>query len=227
LNSQQELPDKRKNQKEFIGKIIAKPVEFFIKCHFTPNLLSLFGFLCSAISTVMIALNFIHDPLWLAWLVPFFLFIGGVFDVFDGEVARKTGKVSDAGAFLDSNLDRVSDIIIFIGLIYGELINFLHGFILMFLIIMISYSRAKAENLGLTMKGVGFLERAERLVLLTIALIAESWIYNLSKIFTGTPITWFFPVFIFIFTLLLIYTLGQRIYFSLVNLALHRNQSNL
>ncbi len=218
MNRSEELSDKRKKQKELISKIIDKPVNFLIKHDFTPNILSFLGFLCILVSAILISLGFIHYRFWLSWLVPFFLLLGGVFDVFDGEVARRTDKESNTGAFLDSNLDRVSDIIIILGLILGGLLHFLLAFIIMFLIIMISYTRAKAENQGLNMQGIGFLERAERLILLTLALIIESWIYNLTRIFLQTPVMIFFPIFMIIFTFLLLFTLGQRIYFCIIKL---------
>ncbi|MHA1689678.1 MAG: CDP-alcohol phosphatidyltransferase family protein [Promethearchaeota archaeon] len=200
MNSAEEIYDKRKKQRELISKIIDKPVNFLIKHDFTPNILSFLGFVNILISTLFISLGFIHFRLWVSWFVPFFLLLGGIFDVFDGEVARRTGKESNAGAFLDSNIDRISD------------------FIIIFLIIMISYTRAKAENQNIKMEGIGFLERAERLIFLTLALITESWIYNLTRIFLQAPITIFFPIFMIIFTILLLFTLGQRIYFCITKL---------
>lgn len=219
MSNSEKLNKKRQIEKKILSKLISSPVDFLMRHHFTPNLLSFLGFLCILISAILISFGLVHSPIWVAWIVPFFLLFGGVFDVFDGEVARKTGKDSDTGAFLDSNVDRISDIIIIIGFVYGKLINFVLAFILMFLTIMISYTRAKAENLGLIMKGIGFLERAERLVILTVAIIVESWVYFLSSLFFQTPNTWFFPVFIIVFTILLLLTLLQRFYFSLTNLA--------
>ncbi|GAH39298.1 unnamed protein product, partial [marine sediment metagenome] len=61
-------------------------------------------------------------------IVPFFMFWAGAFDVFDGEVARMTQKISNSGAFLDSNLDRLSDAIIVLGLILGGYFNYLAGY---------------------------------------------------------------------------------------------------
>ncbi|MHA1726491.1 MAG: CDP-alcohol phosphatidyltransferase family protein [Promethearchaeota archaeon] len=218
MNSAEEIYDKRKKQRELISKIIDKPVNFLIKHDFTPNILSFLGFVNILISTLFISLGFIHFRLWVSWFVPFFLLLGGIFDVFDGEVARRTGKESNAGAFLDSNIDRISDFIIILGLILGGLLHLLLAFIIIFLIIMISYTRAKAENQNIKMEGIGFLERAERLIFLTLALITESWIYNLTRIFLQAPITIFFPIFMIIFTILLLFTLGQRIYFCITKL---------
>jgi len=146
------------------------------------------------------------------------MFWAGAFDVFDGEVARRTENISKSGAFLDSNLDRLSDAIIVLGLIMGGYFNYVIGFTILFLIIMISYIRARAENEGIDMKGVGFMERAERLIILWFAFIIEFWIFYLSNLFYGTPFTLFFPIFTLIFTGLLLLTVIQRLIFSFKSL---------
>ena len=84
-------------------------------------------------------------------------------------VARKTGQTSKFGGFLDSTLDRISDSVIVLGLIWsGEMIwpwdfkiNCLIGFISMGTMLLISYTRSRAEIEGVIMKGIGFMERAE------------------------------------------------------------------
>jgi archaetidylinositol phosphate synthase len=146
------------------------------------------------------------------------LFWAGAFDVLDGEVARRTKNISKSGAFLDSNLDRLSDAILVLGLIMGGYFNYVIGFAILFLIIMISYIRARAENEGIDMKGVGFMERAERLIFLFFAFILEFWIYFLSNLMYGTPFMLFFPIFTLIFTGLLVLTVIQRLLFSFKSL---------
>ena len=85
---------------------------------------------------------------------------------------------------------------------------------ILFLIIMISYIRSRAENEGIDMKGVGFMERAERLIILWLAFIAEFWIFFVSDLLYGTPFLWFFPLFTLFFVGLLILTVIQRLIFS-------------
>ena len=63
--------------------------------------------------------------MWFAWIVPALILLSGIFDIFDGEVARRTNRVTKSGAFLDSNLDRLSDIIIIFGLSFSGMINFM------------------------------------------------------------------------------------------------------
>lgn len=206
--------NKRTKQRRIIAKFLDLPVIFLIKHKFSPTLLSYIGFLCSASVAFLLSIGGLHLPFYTAWMVPFILFWAGAFDVFDGEVARRTNSNSKAGAFLDSNLDRLSDAALIIGLTLGNYLHYILGYILLFLVIMISYIRARAENEGIDMMGVGFMERAERLVILWLAFMAEWWIYTLSKLILGTPFTWFFPIFILVFTGLLILTIVQRLIFS-------------
>lgn len=95
------------------------------------------------------------------------------FDMLDGAVARETGRTSRFGAFLDSNLDRVSDAAIFSGLILyfagrDQLIVALALFCLVSGAL-VSYARARAEGIGLSAT-VGLAERGERLIVSLVAI---------------------------------------------------------
>ncbi len=116
-----------------------------------------------------------------------YLIVGGILllvasavDTLDGAVARVRDEVTEFGAFLDSTLDRYVEVAYFGALIW----LFLQrddpaGVILSFVIlsgsIMVSYTRARAEGLGLHGK-VGILQRPERLIILGIALIFSGWL---------------------------------------------------
>jgi len=225
LNDLEDTTQKRKKEKEILAIFIERPVQFLIEHNISPNILSYLGFFCSVLTAFFLAIGSVHFPLYLAWPAPFLFFMAGAFDIFDGEVARRTGRDSPTGAFLDSNIDRISDIVVIIGLIYSQLINFnqvinyLLGFIIIFTELMISYTRSRAESEGISMKGVGLMERAERIIILMVALIIETWVYNLGWIITGTPFILFFPTFIIIYLLTLLYTVVQRIVFSYKNLS--------
>lgn len=209
---------KRNNQRKILNKFVDLPVKVFIKSGISPNILSYCGFFCTLTVAILLAWGGLHFPFQIAWIVPFVLFWAGAFDVFDGEVARRTENISKSGAFLDSNLDRLSDAILVLGLILGGYFSYIIGFTILFLIIMISYIRARAENEGIDMKGVGLMERAERLIFLWFAFIAEFWVFYLSNLFYGTPFTLFFPIFTFFFIGLLILTVIQRLIFSFKSL---------
>ena len=218
MNNLEPHKNKQVNQREILHRFIDRPVKYLIKHDLTPNQLSFIGFVCSSIFSFLLVIGILHLSIWWGWLGPFFLFLAGAFDVFDGEVARRTKRISKAGAFLDSNLDRVSDGLIVIGMIFGNLINYLTGFILLFLMMMISYTRARAENEGIEMIGVGLMERAERLIILFFAFIVEIWVHYLTTIFLGSPSSLFFQVFIIIFIILLAMTVLQRFIYSFKNL---------
>lgn len=218
VSEKEKATTKRQNQRKVLDKFIDRPVKLLIKYNVSPNFLSYIGFTCSIAAAFFISIRGLHFPIWWAWIAPFLMFWAGAFDVFDGEVARRTGHISKAGAFLDSNLDRLSDAVIILSLIFGKLIDYLWGYILLFLVIMISYVRARAENEGIEMKGIGFMERAERLIILWFAFITESWIYYLSYLIYGSHFELFFPIFIIIYTGLLIFTILQRILYSFKSL---------
>jgi len=184
------------------------------------SFLGLFSFIVAAI---LLSTGILYFNPILALLAPFMIFLGGLLDVLDGEVARRTNNASPKGAFLDSNLDRVSDCVMVLGLILGGLVTYLVGYILLFMILMISYMRSRAENEGVEMMGIGFMERGERVILLFIALIAEAWMYavvwNVTheewvvhlEFLTAIPVTPIFIGFIFLYAALLFITIIQRL----------------
>jgi CDP-diacylglycerol--glycerol-3-phosphate 3-phosphatidyltransferase len=104
------------------------------------------------------------------------LTLTGFHDIFDGAVAKASHRASQRGSFFDSVSDRVADAIILGGVAYyltsrhhGQLV--LLPFAILTTTFMISYQRSKAESLGLDAKG-GLMERAERMILLGVGLIA-------------------------------------------------------
>jgi CDP-diacylglycerol--glycerol-3-phosphate 3-phosphatidyltransferase len=102
---------------------------------------------------------------------------GAIFDLVDGPVARESNRVTRFGGFLDSVLDRYSDLILLMGLlVYYASINRFFYIILTAIAmtgsVMVSYTRARAENCIPKCK-VGFLERPERIVLIIIGALAN------------------------------------------------------
>ncbi|MFX1417841.1 MAG: CDP-alcohol phosphatidyltransferase family protein [Promethearchaeota archaeon] len=222
--------NKRVRQKEISSRFIDYPVEFLIRHNFTPNKISYIGFILSLSASLIIAIFGLYFSLWFSWIIPFIMGIAGAMDLFDGEVARRTNKETQAGAFLDSNLDRLSDAIFVLGLVYGGMLDFLLGYIILFLVIMISYIRSRAENEGVNMKGVGFMERAERILFLLFVIIVELIVYFSTFLLFRDPFTIFIPfitrvpttpvfvISILIYTFTLIYTIIQRLGYTFKNL---------
>ena len=111
------------------------------------------------------------------------LLLSGALDLLDGAVARATDRVTRFGAFLDSNVDRVSEAVVLLGLLVYYLgrpstTETAVGAVLVYVAIvssiMVSYSRARAEGLGIECN-VGLMTRPERIAVLSIGLIAGQW----------------------------------------------------
>jgi len=139
----------------------------------TPDGLTLIGFGITVLGAVLVALQ--H------WTIGgIIVFVGGAFDMFDGTLARATGKVSKLGAFMDSVFDRWGEAIVYLGIVIGgELAGHTRVPILaaaaLGMAFMVSYVRAKSEGLGFSsgtgMAAVGIMPREVRLVILSIGLI--------------------------------------------------------
>ncbi len=105
------------------------------------------------------------------------MMLAGLCDLLDGPVARRQNRVSLFGGFLDSILDRYSDLILFLGLLvyYAQVNRFLYAVLAgasMAGAVMVSYAKARAESLVATSE-IGFWERPERLVLMILAALAN------------------------------------------------------
>ncbi|MFB5597793.1 MAG: archaetidylinositol phosphate synthase [Nitrosopumilaceae archaeon] len=96
------------------------------------------------------------------------LLISGFFDVVDGQVARITKKTSQKGAFLDSVTDKIAEVAIFLGILIGGFAEPYLIFLAITLSLLVSYTRSRAESLGIRLQGIGIGERAERLLVIAI-----------------------------------------------------------
>lgn len=107
------------------------------------------------------------------------LIVANLFDMLDGNVARLSGRVTAFGGFLDSSLDRLSDMVAFLGIMVFYASNTpQHSLLNVFLAgvgligsVMVSYTTARSEGLGVK-ANVGFLQRPERVVLLIIGALS-------------------------------------------------------
>jgi CDP-diacylglycerol--glycerol-3-phosphate 3-phosphatidyltransferase len=129
----------------------------------TPNALTILGFLGTAVAAVAAAGQ--------AWLAAGILVLAfGIFDLFDGALARETGRASAFGAFLDSTLDRTGENLVYAGIAFGCASgDYPFGVGLAGLALatssIVTYVRARAESIGLHGE-VGVAPRPERLVVL-------------------------------------------------------------
>ena len=140
----------------------------------TPNGLTLVGFGITAVGAILLA-----NQLWLVGGLV--VFAGGAFDMFDGTLARATGRVSRLGAFMDSVFDRWGEALVYVGIVIGSTrAGFQVGAWLaaaaMASAFLVSYARAKSEGLGFTtgtgMASIGLMPREVRLVVLALGLCA-------------------------------------------------------
>ena len=153
----------------------------------SPNILTVIGFLLNCAVAAIIATGSIR-------LGGVLLLFSSGFDMLDGSVARATGQTSKFGGFFDSTVDRYSEIIVYVGLLYYLLDtdDWKTGAILVILAatgaLMISYARARAEAAGWK-AAVGLLARTERVVLLSLGLVIGKPLWSLWILAIGTHIT--------------------------------------
>jgi len=145
----------------------------FVALGVTPNMVTTMGFVMSAASAWAIAANHLITAAVL-------LFIGGAFDLSDGALARVQGSRSTFGAFFDSTLDRYSESVVLLGLAYhfardGSLTQLTLVFAGLVGSLMVSYTRARAEGLGLECKE-GLYARPERVMTLVVGLLLYPWL---------------------------------------------------
>jgi CDP-diacylglycerol--glycerol-3-phosphate 3-phosphatidyltransferase len=149
----------------FFGRIIDAIVGALALSRVHPNVLTFIGLVINIWAAFLFAAGKFR---WAGIVV-----IGaGLFDMVDGRVARETNRVTKFGGFFDSVLDRYSDLGVLVGLLvyYASISRFFYVVltaIVMTGTVMVSYTRARAENVIPKCK-VGFLERPERVVLIII-----------------------------------------------------------
>lgn len=145
----------------------------FAAAGITPNMLTFAGLVFACASALAIATD--H-------LVPaaILLFIGGAFDLSDGALARVQESRSTFGAFFDSTLDRYSEGIVLLGLVYlygsqARPMELIVVFAALLGSLMVSYTRARAEGLGFECKE-GLYARPERVMTLIVGLLLNHWL---------------------------------------------------
>jgi CDP-diacylglycerol--glycerol-3-phosphate 3-phosphatidyltransferase len=148
-------------------RVIEPVISLFCRYNVSPNTITTVGTLLTVAAGVVYATGHIMSAGWLMAVTAFF-------DVLDGSVARRTGRSTAFGAFYDSSLDRVADGALMAGLTVFYAVNPIHHNIYMAVVclvgmvgtFLISYTRARAESIGIDAK-VGVMQRPERIVLLS------------------------------------------------------------
>lgn len=148
--------------RSFFEKVVTPVVSVFARAGFTPNMLTFLGLVATAASLFFYMLAKANSIYFL--FAALLLAVGSLLDGLDGPLARHTGRQSNAGAFLDSFIDRVSDTLIVVGFM---LTGFVDGFLAVAMLassMLVSYARARGESLNVSLREVGFGERAVRLL---------------------------------------------------------------
>ncbi len=164
---------------ERIGEAFARPLDRVVRAvaHISPDVLTITGLALNAVACACFAFAGGKD-----YTAPGLLRAGGlvalvasIFDMLDGRVARLRGRETKFGAFLDSTMDRYSDMLLYMGLLilYAR-VDRTPAMVLVWVAafgsFMTSYARARAESL-IPRCTVGFLERPERIVLLVVGAV--------------------------------------------------------
>ncbi|CAM3646796.1 CDP-alcohol phosphatidyltransferase family protein [Mucilaginibacter galii] len=162
-----------------IYRVIDPFVKVLIKIGLTPNAVTLIGFILNiGVAAIFIfgaeegARDDFSEVGWAGGLILF----AGLFDMLDGQVARLGNMKSVFGALFDSVLDRYSELIMFLGICYylvaqHYFLSSIFAFVALIGSMMVSYVRARAEGLGVEIKG-GLMQRPERVVTIGVCALA-------------------------------------------------------
>ena len=186
----------RDRLQHLLHRILHPLVKFFISIGLTPNGVTTIGLILNIGVAVIFILGAEEgvrgDMSYIGWGGAMILF-AGVFDMLDGQVARMGNMSSRFGALYDSVLDRYSEMLMFLGICYylvahHYFFSSMIGFIGLMGSLMVSYTRARAEGLGIPCKD-GLMQRPERVV--TIGLSAL--LCGIVSHYSGDNHKWYFP----------------------------------
>ncbi len=189
----------RASLQQGIYTVINPFVRLLIKAGLTPNMVTTIGLVLNIGVAVIFVIGAEEgnrgDLSYVGWAGALVLF-AGLFDMLDGQVARLGNMSSAFGALYDSVLDRYSELILFLGICYYLIahhyfLSSLSAFIALIGSMMVSYTRARAEGLGIESKG-GLMQRPERIILIGVSAsvcgITSAYIGGNYKLFvTGIP----------------------------------------
>ncbi len=166
---------------------VAEPVaRAMVGLRLRPNQLSCFGLVCSMIA----AAAFAADQRRAGALS---LVLAGALDILDGALARVSGQASPYGAFLDSVLDRYSDLLVLAGIVFlfarlGRLEAVAAVLLALIGTVMVSYTRARAESVAVECR-VGLMERGERMLVLILGALLDLLVPAIWVVAIGANVT--------------------------------------
>jgi CDP-diacylglycerol--glycerol-3-phosphate 3-phosphatidyltransferase len=161
-----------------VRRVAANSIDSLARTRVSPNALTAAGVLLCAAAAVIVYFEY-RQELAAFWLGAALFIVGSILDVLDGALARRSGKATPFGAFVDSTTDRMSEAFMLgaIALVFAREANevaLAFTFAAVAGSFLVSYTRARAEALGL--KGdVGIGSRAERVFVISVGLILAPW----------------------------------------------------
>lgn len=191
------------NAQQIVYSIINPVVQLFIKLGITPNMITFFGFVLNLAAAIVLIfgaeygdrLN--HNFVSIAGCIILF---AGLMDMVDGRLARVGNMANKYGALYDSVVDRFSEMYMFLGICYylvshDYFLSSIFAFIAMIGSIMVSYTRARAEGLGVDCS-VGIMQRPERILIVGISAILCGITSNIIGYDFKIDVNWLpFPLF--------------------------------
>ena len=193
--------DLRSGIKKHINKLLnLSVIPILVKLKISPNLITIIGLFFSIVTMILITQGYLL-------VSGIMVVISSLFDLLDGSLARYTKTTSILGGFFDAVIDRISEVIIYIGLLiyfkdneYTVIIIFISALLNQ----LVSYIKAKYESYGVE-GDVGIFTRSERIITLSAALILGS--FNLFILY----------ILLYLSIILSFISIIQRITFGLVN----------
>jgi len=165
-----------------IKEMLLRP--FLIKIN--PNIISSLALVAALISGWL----FINDIIFLAGI---FILLNGFFDILDGEIARKYRLATKKGDFLDHVLDRVSDIVIILGLSFSSYVPDWLGYATIIIVLLVSYLGTESKSMIGGRLYSGIIGRADRLIIIVLGCFLFPFVnfieYSLWLIFILSIIT--------------------------------------
>lgn len=168
----------KKYGQPLVYKVINPFIDWLVKANVKPNTITTIGLIINAIAAGVFVYGAEHgsrtDHSYVGYAGAVIL-IAGLFDMIDGRLARVGNMSTTFGALYDSVLDRYSEMIMFLGICYylvshDYFLSSLAAFIAMIGSVMVSYTRARAEGLGVD-ASVGLMQRPERVVLIGVSAV--------------------------------------------------------
>jgi len=165
--------------------VVSPLTRFSLALGLTPNALSYIALAFGALAGAFFCLGWLEVGAWT-------LMFSGVWDMLDGRVARKTGRTTRYGGFIDAVLDRYIEFFMFVGFAFFLRTTALGAFATAAALggsLLVSYARAAGESLGVDCTG-GFMQRGERLALICLTCLTDRSTTAWLGLPLGTTVVW-------------------------------------